>query len=120
MPLYELVCIAKKFPMNDLTKIKSLAKQSALFILDNGGVVKQINYLSCTRLPYRMRKGPEIHAEGVTWTMQFYSNPDTMTGLKNVLKFESDVLRQNVIKVGDKLAQISGKSDALPLSSSNL
>lgn len=58
-----------------------------------------------------MRKGKEIHVDGTYWTLQFHSNPETMTGVRNLLDFDMDVIKQNVVKVGSALNEISGRQD---------
>ena len=44
MPLYELVCISSGC-LRELASQK-LVKMAALHVLDNGGVVKSLNYLA--------------------------------------------------------------------------
>lgn len=57
MPLYELLCLSPP----QVIQAKVVARQSIKAIMDNGGVVKNIEYLGTKDLPYRMKKHQIIH-----------------------------------------------------------
>lgn len=95
-----------------IKKVKNLAKLGVLHILDNGGAVKQVQYLQSARLPYRMKKGSEVHDHGIFWTMQFFSNVGTMTSVRKLMEYDNDILKQSLVKLGTTLRQISGKDDS--------
>ncbi|KAJ3189086.1 hypothetical protein HDU85_002711 [Gaertneriomyces sp. JEL0708] len=112
MPLYELVCIARataaerKKVLMPLTR--SLIKASATHVLDNQGVVKSFHLEKPNEfLPYRMKKHQTIFEKGDYWTMQFYSSPSAMRSLSRTLAFNENVIRHTVIKIGDKLSDIT-------------
>ncbi|KAJ7703101.1 hypothetical protein B0H17DRAFT_1127437 [Mycena rosella] len=78
MPIYEMVCIAAHFP--DYKHIHGLARQTALHIMDAGGVVRKIDSWGTRTLPQRMRRHGNYHEIGDYWTMHF----DTAPGLSSV------------------------------------
>jgi small subunit ribosomal protein S6 len=57
MPLYEMLCITTHIPVYQ--HIRELVRQSALHVIDNGGVVRAINSWGTRTLPQRMKRhGP--------------------------------------------------------------
>ncbi|KAJ3022782.1 hypothetical protein HKX48_005258 [Thoreauomyces humboldtii] len=84
-------------------------KQTALQILDSQGVVQKFEILKANaELPYRMKRHQEIFSQGDYWSMLFVSSADTMRTMSKALDFDERVIRHTVIKVGEKLSDITG------------
>ncbi|KAJ3071483.1 hypothetical protein HDU98_005255 [Podochytrium sp. JEL0797] len=128
MPLYDLVCIARRTKpravgaaaastlgmfSEDESKwkeeiVKPLMKTAAIHILDNDGVVRGFQRMQAMELPYRMRRHQETFSHGITWAMQFDASPETMAGLRRALSMDERVVRYSVVKLGDSLKDCTG------------
>ncbi|KAJ3402934.1 hypothetical protein CcCBS67573_g09395 [Chytriomyces confervae] len=133
MPLYDLVCIARRTKPKVLGAaaeavtsgrtsmlyanqdyqwkeeiVKPLMKTAATLVLDNGGVVRGFQRLQSQDLPYRMRRHQEVFSHGVTWAMQFDASPANMAGLRRALAYDERVIRYTVVKLADSLKDVTG------------
>ncbi|KAF8919786.1 ribosomal protein S6 [Mucidula mucida] len=107
MPLYQMVCIAAHTA--SYQSIKHLVTQSALQILNNGGVVRKIDSWGTHTLPYRMGQ----HHLGDYWSLHFDTSPRVLTDLNRFLRRDPLVLRWTILKQGEKLEDVSRKGRRL-------
>ncbi|KAJ7045611.1 ribosomal protein S6, partial [Mycena alexandri] len=105
MPIYEMVCISAHFP--EYKHIQGLVRQSALHILDSGGVVRKINSLGTRSLPQRMRRHGNYHEIGDYWTMHFDTAPRTLRTLNGLMRQDPRVIRWTVLKLGSRPEDIA-------------
>ncbi|KAI9137689.1 ribosomal protein S6 [Paraphysoderma sedebokerense] len=110
MPLYELVCIARKL---DKEPFKQLVKKTALAVMNRGGVVRNLENLGVNNLPYRMKRHQEFFNEGRYFTVRFDASPAIVETVSKEMYHDSRVIRYNVIKIGTKLEDISGVDPAV-------
>ncbi|EIM79907.1 uncharacterized protein STEHIDRAFT_68936 [Stereum hirsutum FP-91666 SS1] len=114
MPLYNILVIAAHNPQ--YIHIKELVRQSALQILDNGGVVRSLNYMGTQTLPQRMRRHKQIFEHGDYWTMSFDASPKSQKSLSSILRKDPRVIRSTVIKMGERPEELIGSSLLSPFS----
>ncbi|KAF7306134.1 hypothetical protein HMN09_00768700 [Mycena chlorophos] len=100
MPIYQMLCIAAHFP--EYKHIHGLVKQSALHILDAGGVVRNIGSWGTRQLPQRMRRHGNYHEIGDYWTMHFDTAPRTLLTLNRLMRQDPRVIRWTVIKLASR------------------
>ncbi|KAJ6558617.1 ribosomal protein S6 [Mycena vulgaris] len=105
MPIYEMVCIAAHFP--DYKHIQGLARQTALHIMDAGGVVRKIDSWGTRTLPQRMRRHGNYHEIGDYWTMHFDTAPRTLLTLNSIMRRDPRVVRWTVLKLGSRPEDIA-------------
>ncbi|KXS13687.1 hypothetical protein M427DRAFT_366635 [Gonapodya prolifera JEL478] len=95
--LYELVCIARNHGQDG---VRDLVRQSALFVLDNNGVVRGFQNMGANLPLYqRIKAHQEWHTHGWYWAMQFDSSPSTMQSLLTNLKLDERVVRATTISI---------------------
>ncbi|KAI9164599.1 hypothetical protein H9P43_008458 [Blastocladiella emersonii ATCC 22665] len=88
--------------------VRPLLKQTVLSVLHRGGVVRSLNNLKDTKLPYRMKAHQEYHEQGQYFSVVFDAAPTEVPTLLRQLKLDARVIRATVVKAGDTLEQISG------------
>jgi small subunit ribosomal protein S6 len=96
--------------VQDAGIVRNILKSSAKHILDHKGVVRKFENLGTKQLPYRMKRHQEIFEHGTYYTMKFDSSPKVMNSLSDALKLNENVIRHSIVKLGDKLGQISDYS----------
>ncbi|RMX55383.1 hypothetical protein pdam_00010158 [Pocillopora damicornis] len=96
MPEYELALIAKR-----LTKegFSSMLRRTALFIINEGGVVKKMENLGEQELPHRMRAHHEWNTHGRYFLINFILGADGVKQLKRELETDLDLIRPRLVKV---------------------
>jgi len=99
-----MVCIAAHYP--EYKHIKDLVTQSAMHVLDSGGVVRSLSYWGTLGLPQRMRRHQQYYTEGDYWFMNFDASPRTLQGLNSLLRKDPRVIRWTMLKEGEKLEDI--------------
>ncbi|KAI0700879.1 ribosomal protein S6 [Cytidiella melzeri] len=102
MPFYQMVCIAAHY--KEYRHIKDLVTLCARHVMDNGGVVREIESWGTNTLPVRMKKTHEI---GDYWTMHFDASPPVLTSLRKILHYDHRVLRMTTLKLGERVEDIS-------------
>jgi ribosomal protein S6 len=113
MPCYELMLIATEAvhptPLpHQRESAKAVLRSSALMILDNGGVVREVRaFGNSVPLAYKMKRHQIIHTSGRHLAMTFDSSPATMELLKKSLGYDERIIRQTFLKQGEKLKHIS-------------
>ena len=105
--------------------------QSAMHVLDNGGVVRGFRYWGTRTLPQRMRRQKQFfnYGEYVSpflsaannkgfplklttphstsyWFMHFDSSPKTLKSLHTLLRKDPRVIRWTMLKEGEKLEDV--------------
>ena len=109
-------------------QIKSLVRLAATHILNNGGVVRNIQYWGTETLPQRMRSHGTNHEHGEYvsfsypiyrpifellplsyWTMHFDASPEKQKGLNKLLRKDPRVIRATVLKMGDRIENVAWK-----------
>ena len=115
MVLYQLICITGSKVARPT--IKEIAKTAGNTILNNGGVVREIQNLGIRTLPKPIKKYQATFDEANYFIMSFDSNRAFISRLrliiarvqKNVsltIKLDPRVLRHSIVKLGDKLDDI--------------
>jgi len=104
MPFYQMLCIAAHY--NEYKHIKELVRQTAMHVLDAGGVVRGINSWGTCRLPQRMRRHQQYHDKGDYWTMHFDTSPRTLRSLSSIMRSDPRVIRWTMLKLGEKIEDV--------------
>ncbi|KAJ7446153.1 ribosomal protein S6 [Mycena galericulata] len=107
MPIYQMLCIAAHFP--NYKHIQELVRQSALHIMDAGGVVRKIDSWGTRSLPQRMRRHGNYHEIGDYWTMHFDTAPRTLLTLNSIMRRDPRVVRWTVLKLGSRPEDIAAE-----------
>ncbi|KAF9793425.1 ribosomal protein S6 [Thelephora terrestris] len=104
MPFYRMMCIAAHYP--EYKHIKDLVTQSAMHVLDNGGIVRGFRYWGTRTLPQKMRRQKQIFNYGDYWFMHFDASPKTLKGLHTLLRKDPRVIRWTMLKEGEKVQDV--------------
>ncbi|KAI0081273.1 hypothetical protein K474DRAFT_1656770 [Panus rudis PR-1116 ss-1] len=104
MPFYRMLCIAAHNA--EYNHIKGLVRRSASHIMDNGGVVRAIDWWGTKSLPQRMRRHRSIYTIGDYWTMSFDASPKSLAQLNATLRRDPLVIRWTVLKQGEKVEDV--------------
>ncbi|KAG1716632.1 hypothetical protein ID866_510 [Astraeus odoratus] len=104
MPFYQMVCIASHF--REYRHIKDLVTMSARHIMDQGGVVRNIEYWGTQTLPQKMRKRRQVYTIGDYWTMYFDTSPQGLKSLTGLIRRDPRVIRWTMLKQGDKVEDV--------------
>ncbi|KDQ53595.1 hypothetical protein JAAARDRAFT_72542 [Jaapia argillacea MUCL 33604] len=106
MPFYQMLCIAAHYP--EYRHIKDLVRLCAKHVMEPGGVVRSIDYYGTRTLPQRMHRHAQYFTTGDYWTMHFDTNPATLRELNRMMRQDPRVIRWTMLKLGDKVDQITG------------
>ncbi|KIY53949.1 hypothetical protein FISHEDRAFT_32277 [Fistulina hepatica ATCC 64428] len=118
MPMYEMLCIASHNPQYVI--IKELVKQSALHVMNRGGIVRNIDFWGSRTLPQRMRdRGNRGKGGASYWTLHFDASPRTLRSLNSLMQKDPRVLRWSLTKVADNVQDLA-KHGELALKAGNL
>ncbi|KAI6046080.1 hypothetical protein EDC04DRAFT_1871086 [Pisolithus marmoratus] len=98
MPFYQMLCIASHF--REYKHIKDLVTMSAKHIMDQGGVVRNIEYWGTQTLPQPMRRHRQVYTIGDYWTMYFDTSPHGLKSLTGVIRRDPRVIRWTMLKQG--------------------
>ncbi|KAK7005597.1 hypothetical protein R3P38DRAFT_3303706 [Favolaschia claudopus] len=93
MPIYQMLCIAAHFP--EYKHIQGLVRQSALHIMDAGGVVRKIESIGTRNLPQP------------TGRCILTLLPRTLLSLNALMRRDPRVVRWTVLKLGSKPEDIA-------------
>jgi len=105
MPLYELLVISSHF--KELVHVRDLVKTTASHLMQRGGVVRSIGFWETRLLPQRLRSHKQWHLIGDYWTLHFDASPSLMGDIRSRLREDPRVIRQTVLKMGEKLEDIA-------------
>ncbi|KAG9000507.1 hypothetical protein FRB94_005395 [Tulasnella sp. JGI-2019a] len=106
MPLYEILCISSH--ATDYSHISKLVKQTALTVLNNGGVVRTLNCWGTRKLPALMKRQGQHHTIGDYWTIHFDASPTLLRKVNFQLQQDPRVIRWTTTKLGEQLKDIGG------------
>ncbi|KAF9237530.1 ribosomal protein S6 [Melanogaster broomeanus] len=104
MPFYKMLCIATHF--REYKHIKDLVTISAQHVMDNGGVVRNIQFWGTKTLPHVMKRRRQKYTIGDYWTMYFDTSPRTLNSLTAMVRRDPRVIRWTMIKQGDKVEDV--------------
>lgn len=104
MPFYQMLCIASHF--REYKHIKELVTMSAKHIMDQGGVVRNVEYWGTQTLPQPMRRHRQVYTIGDYWTMYFDTSPHGLRSLTGVIRRDPRVIRWTMLKQGDKVGDV--------------
>ncbi|KAF3904172.1 hypothetical protein AA313_de0207148 [Arthrobotrys entomopaga] len=107
--LYELLAAVRP---GSLAEIKEVIKTVGMQVLTNGGVIRGINNWDVTHLPKKIRKHQASHSMGHYFLMRFDCDPSTQKIVRDTLGVDPRMLKFSVVKMGDKLDDISRVSGA--------
>ncbi|KIO32270.1 hypothetical protein M407DRAFT_241525 [Tulasnella calospora MUT 4182] len=110
MPLYEILCISAHAVKYE--EIHGLVKQTALTVMNNGGVVRSINSWGTRTLPMRIKRYKASHNVADYWTMHFDASPKLMKSVAHSLKADERVLRWTTTKLGERLEDIAKPAES--------
>ncbi|KAG8936848.1 hypothetical protein FRC03_009600 [Tulasnella sp. 419] len=110
MPLYEILCISSH--SRDFNVIRGLVKQTAMTVMNNGGVVRSLNSWGSHVLPSRARRHKQYHTIGDYWTIHFDASPPLMQTVANQLQQDPRVVRWTTTKIGERLEDILGTKES--------
>ncbi|KAF8897026.1 ribosomal protein S6 [Gymnopilus junonius] len=113
MPLYEMLCITTH--VQSYQHIRELVRQSAMHVMNNGGVVRNINSWGTRILPQRMKRHGPLQSLGDYWTLHFDCSPRTLRSLNGIMRRDPRVLRWTVLKLADKVEDLSRKGEKVIL-----
>lgn len=108
--MYELFCITR--PAANATRTSSptlamnIAKNCGRAILDNKGVVVDVESMGLKELAKPIKKLNQSYSFGHWWSMTFYSNPTVQSEIQRILRLEPSVLRYMIVKKADKLSDL--------------
>ncbi|KAL0956524.1 hypothetical protein HGRIS_002664 [Hohenbuehelia grisea] len=108
MPTYQMLCITRHF--KEYQHIRELVRQSAMHVMDKGGIVRNLNYWGTLTLPQRMRRHNVTESTGDYWTMHFDTSPRTLRGLNSIMRRDPRVLRWTVLSLGSKIEDVAAAS----------
>ncbi|KAL7749377.1 hypothetical protein RI367_005248 [Sorochytrium milnesiophthora] len=112
MPLYEIITIARlvgEAPRVFAQEpISALLRATAGLIYNRGGVVRSLENMGERDLPYRMKAHQEYQERGHYFAVRFDAAPELLPVLSRQMQLDNRVIRHTIIKVGDKLEDISG------------
>ncbi|KAJ8027061.1 28S ribosomal protein S6, mitochondrial [Holothuria leucospilota] len=95
MPGYELSIIAKVLHGAEL---RQMLKRSLTFILENGCIVRKLEYLGEKRLPYRMSAHSQSHTHGQYFLVDFHGPTTVLPTLRSYFRREIDVIRPVIVR----------------------
>nr|CAG4649833.1 EOG090X0IQO [Scapholeberis mucronata] len=95
MPLYELSLTLRILPRTELI---SSIKRSADKILQQGGMLRQFQYLGTTPLPLKLRAHSAWHREGTYFLIKFDAPSASIDLLKDEFKRDIDLIRAFVVR----------------------
>ncbi|THH26708.1 hypothetical protein EUX98_g7480 [Antrodiella citrinella] len=104
MPLYQMLCITAHY--SEYKPIKDLVRQTAMHVMNNGGVVRKIGSWGTQTLPQRMRRHQQYHHIGDYWTMDFDASPRSLRELNTILGKDRRVVRWTTLKQGEKVEDV--------------
>jgi len=105
MPFYQMLCITPHY--REYKIVKELVRQSAIHVMNAGGIVRSIDSWGTLTLPQRMRRHGQIYSMGDYWTMHFDTSPHTLRSLNSIMRRDPRVIRWTVLKLGDKVEDIA-------------
>ncbi|KAF8967858.1 ribosomal protein S6 [Flammula alnicola] len=105
MPLYEMLCITTH--VSTYQHIRELVRQSAMHVMNSGGVVRNINSWGTRTLPQRMKRHGPLQSVGDYWTLHFDASPRTLRSLNGIMRRDPRVLRWTVLKLADRVEDLS-------------
>ncbi|KAI0268662.1 ribosomal protein S6 [Gloeopeniophorella convolvens] len=105
MPFYQVLCIAAH--NREYRQIKGLVRLAATHVLNNGGVVRGLQYWGTEVLPQRMNSHGATHERGDYWTMHFDASPEKQKSLTKLLRRDPRVIRTTVLKMGDRIEDVA-------------
>ncbi|KAJ8486855.1 hypothetical protein ONZ45_g14536 [Pleurotus djamor] len=108
MPSYQMLCITAHF--KEYQHIRELVRQSAMHVMNAGGVVRNLNYWGCQTLPQRMARNGPKHDRADYWTMHFDTSPRTLRSLNSIMRRDPRVIRWTVLNTGSKLEHVAEAS----------
>lgn len=109
--LYELVAIARvSNPLQVHAEAKALASTIGKLVINNKGVVREVQSLGCRPLPKLMTKAGERHFQGSHFLMLFDSSSAVQREIIRSLKNDPRVIRVNLLRVDDKTDLNPGSS----------
>ncbi|CAO1631836.1 unnamed protein product [Parajaminaea phylloscopi] len=113
MPLYELLCVSAFTPSS--APLRDLIKSTSRLVVDNGGVVRGMQYWGRRHLPQRAKRHQQYHTEGDYFLMHFDTSPPVLSHLSSRLRADPRVVKWTTLKLGEKLHEItpSGTSAGL-------
>ncbi|CAL1707494.1 unnamed protein product [Somion occarium] len=104
MPLYRMLCITAHYP--EFQHIRDLVRSSAVQVMSQGGVVRNIASWGTQVLPQRMRRHKQIYNIGDYWTMTFDASPRSLHQLNASLRRDPRVIRWTMLKQGEKVEDV--------------
>ncbi|ESO89110.1 hypothetical protein LOTGIDRAFT_229034 [Lottia gigantea] len=103
MPTYELALIVRA--ALERPQLANCLKRTCTYILDRGGVVRQMENLGNKNLPYIISSHGHRHTEGNYFTVDFDLSPNQMSTLRKVLLQDSDVVRPGIVHKEEKFVR---------------
>ncbi|CAO1631709.1 unnamed protein product [Sympodiomycopsis kandeliae] len=108
MVLYELFCVTAYSPSS--APFRELIRSTSRLVVDNGGVVRGMQYWGLRNLPQRARRHQQYHTKGDYFLMHFDTNPPVLSQLSSRLRMDPRVVKWTTLKLGDKLHEITPQS----------
>ncbi|GME44156.1 putative 37s ribosomal protein mrp17 protein [Neofusicoccum parvum] len=109
--LYELIGIVRPGKIHE---VKEIAKTAGTIILNSGGVVRGVTNWGVYQLPKPFRKHQVTHYTGHHFLLRFDSSPRTQHALRRTMGLDPRLIRYSVVKLGDKLEDISDVPGVAP------
>jgi len=114
MPLYEMLCISAH--VSKYQHIRELVRQSAMHVMNSGGVVRKINSWGTQTLPQKMKRNGPLQSVGDYWTLHFDASPRTLRSLNGIMRRDPRVLRWTVLKLADDLEGLAEQGQKMQIS----
>ncbi|XP_053397648.1 probable 28S ribosomal protein S6, mitochondrial [Mercenaria mercenaria] len=96
MPSYEAALIIRS--ALDRPQLKTVVKAACQQIMNEGGLIKQLENLGHRELPHITRAHKLKHTHGNYFCIQFNSSSDAMCGIAQKYKHTKEIVRYGILK----------------------
>lgn len=79
---------------------------SAKHIMDQGGVVRNIEFWGTQTVPQKMRRHKQVFTIADYWSMHFDASPRALHSLTALVRRDPRVIRWTMLKQGDKVEDV--------------
>lgn len=98
--LYELVGIARVPAIRHNTEAANVVRHIGKLILDNRGVIRNVDNWGVRYLPRIMNKNRETHILGSHFYLRFDASPSVQREVLRALRSDARMLRSTIVKLG--------------------
>ncbi|KAL9903536.1 probable 28S ribosomal protein S6, mitochondrial [Glossina fuscipes] len=96
MTHYELLLVCRQMARSELI---SVLKRTAKSILNNGGIIRNLENLGSRGLPYKISEHGLVHREGNYFSINFNVAPQKVADLREEFGRDIDIIRRSIYRV---------------------